>query len=148
MDPALIAALAAVGGSLVGGMTSFATTYVTQRHQVRRERLMRELERRKALYGEFIVRTAELFVDSLDKNLEQPERLVGVAATIGRIGLVSDPAVSQAAKSVLDSIIESYQRPPITPDSIVTETSIGFQDPLYLFEEACRIERQAILREL
>jgi hypothetical protein len=39
MDPALITALAAVAVSIVGGLTSFATTFLTQRYQARHDLL-------------------------------------------------------------------------------------------------------------
>lgn len=148
MDPALIAALAAVAGSTVGGLASFATTYITQRHQIRRERLMRELERREALYGEFIVQAAELFVDSLDKSLEEPEKIVAVAASMGRIRLVSDDEVASASVNVLNAILASYRRPPIARNGILDETNISFKEPLDRFSHACRAEREAMLREI
>ena len=54
LDSSTVTAIAAIGGSVVGGLASFVTTYFSQRHQTRRERLFRELERREVLYGQFI----------------------------------------------------------------------------------------------
>jgi membrane protein YqaA with SNARE-associated domain len=54
MDPALITALAAVAGSLVGGFASFATTFFTQRYQARRDLLSKDAANREKLYSQFI----------------------------------------------------------------------------------------------
>ena len=54
MDTAWISAFSAVMGSLVGGFTSFLTTYANQRAQYRRDFLSRQLAQRENLYSEFI----------------------------------------------------------------------------------------------
>jgi len=67
MDPAIqsasITALAAVMGSLVGGLASFGTTFFTQRHQAHRERLSRDVAQREDLYSQFIKEAANLYLD-------------------------------------------------------------------------------------
>ena len=74
MDPAVITALAAVMGSIVGGLTSFATTFFTQRNQAHRDFLSRDVAHREELYAQFIKEAANLYVDSLDKTLRTPSR--------------------------------------------------------------------------
>ena len=78
MDPAIqsaaITALAAVMGSLVGGLASFLTTYFTQRNQAHRDLLSRDAAHREELYSQFIKEAANLYVDSLDKTLRTPSR--------------------------------------------------------------------------
>jgi hypothetical protein len=65
---ASITALAAVAGSAVGGLASFATTYFTQRNQAHRDLLSSDVARREELFKE----ATNLYVDSLDKTLENP----------------------------------------------------------------------------
>jgi hypothetical protein len=69
MDAAIITAVAAVSGSIVGGLASFATTYFTQRNQAHRDFLSRDVAHREDLYAQFIKETTNLYVDSLDKPL-------------------------------------------------------------------------------
>ena len=58
MDPAIqsaaITALAAIAGSVVGGLASFATTFFTQRNQAHRDLLSRDAAHREELYSQFI----------------------------------------------------------------------------------------------
>ena len=55
MDPATqsaaITALAAIAGSVVGGLASFATTFFTQRHQAHRDLLSKDAAHREELYS-------------------------------------------------------------------------------------------------
>ena len=148
LDTNVVTALAAICGSIVGGLASFATTYFTQRHQISRERIARELERREAIYVDLIEQAAEMFADSLDKHLEDFGHLVHLTATLGRIRLMSDREVIDAAEGVLSSIIRSYQRPAVTADTFLDESNKDFREPLLLFAEACRRERDSILRKL
>jgi hypothetical protein len=87
MDPAIITALAAVMGSIVGGLASFATTYFTQRNQAHRDLLSRDVAHREELYSQFIKEAANLYADSLDKTLENPASLIGMYSLIGRMRL-------------------------------------------------------------
>ncbi|HMF49523.1 MAG TPA: hypothetical protein VK603_12815, partial [Candidatus Saccharimonadales bacterium] len=89
-----------------------------------------------------------LYVDSLDKNLENPVSLIGMYSLVGRIRLISSDTVLVAAEKVADSIIVSYSRPPTKFDDfykVVHETRV---DPLKEFTEACREERKAALMHL
>ncbi len=148
MDPAVITALAAVMGSIVGGLTSFATTFFTQRNQAHRDFLSRDVAHREELYAQFIKEATNLYADSLDKPLTNPTTLIGMYSLVGRIRLVSSDKVLAAAEKVADSIIVSYSRPPTTFDDlykVVRETHV---DPLKEFTEACREERKATLMHL
>jgi hypothetical protein len=121
VDPATqssaITALAAVAGSIVGGLASFLTTYFTQRHQAHRDLMLREAAHREELYSQFIKEAANVYVDSLDKTLESPASLLEVYSLVGRIRLISNDTVLAAAEKVVDSIVDSYNRPPTTIDT-------------------------------
>jgi hypothetical protein len=151
MDPATqsaaITALAAVAGSIVGGLASFLTTFFTQRNQADRDLLSREVAHREELYSQFIKEATNLYVDSLDKNLENPVSLIGLYSLVGRIRLVSSDTVLAAAEKVADSIVDSYRRPPVTFEDLykVRESQV---DPLKKFTEACREERKIMLKRL
>jgi hypothetical protein len=53
MEAAYISALAALAGTAIGGLTSFATSWMTQQAQTRSQRLAAEKEKREDLFGRF-----------------------------------------------------------------------------------------------
>ena len=108
MDPATqsaaITALAAIAGSVVGGLASFLTTFFTQRNQAHRDLLSQNVAHREELYSQFIKEAANLYVDSLDKTLEKPASLIGMYSLVGRIRLVGNDKVLAAAEKVAESM--------------------------------------------
>ena len=108
MDTALLSALSAVLGSLVGGSASVATTWMAQKTLNRREVLREELRKREALYGEFIGECAKLFMDAFTHNLEKPESLLPVFAQIHRIRLCASREVLAEAERVLTRLTDQY----------------------------------------
>ena len=60
MDIAYISALAALAGSVVGGLTAGITTWLSQRAQARAGHLAHEMSRRDDLYKEFIVAASKV----------------------------------------------------------------------------------------
>jgi membrane protein YqaA with SNARE-associated domain len=54
MESSIIAAVSAILGSTVGGVTTFATTFVNQRYVARREMLVKDVANREELYAEFL----------------------------------------------------------------------------------------------
>jgi hypothetical protein len=152
VDPATqsaaITALAAVAGSIVGGLASFLTTYFTQRHQAHRDLMLREAAHREELYSQFIKEAANVYVDSLDKTLESPASLLGMYSLLGRIRLISNDTVLVAAEKVVDSIVDSYYRSSTTFDDVIKLARESHFDPLKEFTEACREERKAMLKHI
>ena len=148
LDSSTVTAIAAIGGSVVGGLASFVTTYFSQRHQTRRERLFRELERREVLYGQFIEKAAALFLDSVDKDLEDPAGLVDLVAVIARIRLTGSMEIVHVCEQVMRDIIASYHRPPLARREIFEQTREELGDPLAAFTTACRMERQSMIADL
>jgi hypothetical protein len=98
MNAAWISAFSAVMGSLVGGFTSFLTTYANQRAQYRRDFLSRQLAQRENLYSEFIDEAARLQIDSLEQEMVKPSTMVAIYALGNRIRLNASEEVVQAAE--------------------------------------------------
>ena len=65
MNPGYISAFAALAGSLIGGLTTFAAAWVTQRQQANVQWLLQEKTRRQELYQQFIEEASKLYVDAL-----------------------------------------------------------------------------------
>ena len=54
MNAAYVSAFAALAGSVIGGLTTFAAAWVTQRQQANVQWLLQEKTRRQELYQQFI----------------------------------------------------------------------------------------------
>jgi hypothetical protein len=148
LAPALVAACAAVAGTLLGGLTSFATTYFTVRRQGHDERVLRDLERREELYGKFNELGSNLIVDAIEHPLDDPRKLIPIVAVAGRIRLTGSAEVLQAAEAVIDHLIEAYRLPPADLRDVLRAGPHEIMAPLTAFTQACRSERERMLRKL
>jgi hypothetical protein len=147
----LIPAFAAILGSTVGGLTTFATTFLTQRYNARRDMREKDVANREKLYSEFLAEIADLYVDSLNRTLDdvgKPAAFVAAYALLGRIRMISAEAVLKAADRVIQDIIEAYNRPPISIQELKKLTDERPADPWHEFTEACRAEREVLLKRL
>ena len=62
------------------------------------------MAQREKLYSQFIKEATNLFVDSLDKNLENPVLLIGLYSLIGRMRLIAGDEVLLAAEKVAEAL--------------------------------------------
>src|SRR5262249_22918714 len=108
MDAAYISAFAALAGTAIGGLTSFATSWITQHSQVRAQRLARERDARAALFGRFLDEAAKLYSDAMQNRRDDITGLVGIYALINRMRLISSPQVVEAAETVVRIIVDAY----------------------------------------
>src|SRR5215813_4110199 len=144
MDAALLPAIAALAGSVVGGLTSFASAWLTQQRQERTNRLSREKTRRQKLYNQFIDEASKLYADALVHNQAEVSALVGVYALISRMRVVSSSAVIEKAEAVIHLIIDTYFTPNKTFSELRELMNGHAANPLQAFSEECRAELQAL----
>jgi hypothetical protein len=64
IDPAIVSALSALVGALIGGGASVTAAIYTQRYQDRLQRVAREATKREAVYADFIMHASKLRADS------------------------------------------------------------------------------------
>jgi len=62
IDPALLSAIAALIGALMGGTASLIAAIYTQRHQDRLQRIAREIAKREMVYADFIMHASKLIL--------------------------------------------------------------------------------------
>jgi hypothetical protein len=146
LAPTLVTAAAAVTGTLVGGLTSFATSYFVQRRQGHAEHVLRDIERREDLYARFNELAAQLILDALDHELEDPAKLIGIETLAGRIRLASCQRVLDAAEAVIAHILAAYEKPSVDPREAILRAPGDVVEPLVAFTKACRRERLDMLR--
>lgn len=128
-------------------MASAVGTWITQRHQDRRDLLGKKIVRREALYSDFIAERARLVVDALEHNINDPQKLIPLYALLSRIRLSSSSRVLETAEEVTRDILAAYPKPDLTPEQIHSRAVSG-EDPLKQFSNICRIELESLQRQL
>jgi hypothetical protein len=116
--PASISALAAIFGSLTGALASSVSTWITQRHQDRRDILAKTVFYREQLYSDFIRESAHAMADAIQHNYHDPDKLTPTYALLSRIRLSSSTDVLASAERVIQHIITTYSEPNVTPKEI------------------------------
>lgn len=148
MDRAVLSALAALLGSLVGASATIATAWLTQRTQGRRASVEIEIRKREALYGEFIAEGSKLLIESIDHKLDDPERLYSLYAVLNRIRLVASDDVLAAADRTTTQIIERFFRPNLSSEEMRQLVLTRPDDPLKEFSEVCRLDLRTLQRSI
>jgi hypothetical protein len=145
MDVAYLSALSAIAGSLVGGLTSGFTTWLSQRSQARAGQLAREMSRRDDLYKDFIAAASKAYGNALVSNEPQVQELVTLYAMISRMRVMSLPRTVACAEKVIRVTTDTYFAPNKTIHELHDELtrSTTAIDPLKDFSEAARDELRA-----
>jgi hypothetical protein len=147
MDVAYITALSALAGSVVGGLTTGITTWLSLRSQARAGLLTVELHRRQDLFRDFIVAASKTYGDALVNSEPQIHELVGLYAMVSRMRILCSPETVASADQVMRVTIDTYFAPNKTVrelrDLIQTGAAI---DPLKDFSEAARQELREFSR--
>ncbi|MGE3500111.1 MAG: hypothetical protein AB7N53_19795 [Candidatus Binatia bacterium] len=140
MDTAYISAFAALAGSVVGGFTSLAASWLTQRQQFIGQQLVHDIGRREQLYKEFIDEASKCYVDAFEHSNEDSAQLVRLYALVSRMRMLSSTPVVQQADNVMRLIVQTYASPNKTLRDVVDSMEAGELDPLRDFSTACRDE--------
>jgi hypothetical protein len=135
-------ALVGLAGVAVGGMTSFATTWLTQITIMREKRLLVEAAKREKLFNEFVAEASRLYGDALSHGKDEIVELVKLYSLIGRMRLICSDRVIEAAQRTLDSIIDTYLAPNRNLRELHELARTGRLNPLIDFDLAGREELQ------
>jgi hypothetical protein len=140
MNAAYISAFAALAGSLIGGLTTFAAAWVTQRQQANVQWLLQEKTRRQELYQQFIEEASKLYVDALIHDQAEIPPLVSLYALINKMRVVSNPGIAERADKVVRIIVDTYALPNKSFQEVRALMESGALDPLRDLSEACHEE--------
>jgi hypothetical protein len=144
MDAAYFSGLAALAGSVIGGLTSLGATWLTQHSQLGAQRFARNLERRETLYKDFINEASRLYADAFEHDHTELANLVRLFAMISQMRIVSSARVFEDADKVARLIMETYVAPNKTFADLESTVEGHMVDPLRRFSEACRGELQQL----
>lgn len=143
IDPALLSAISALVGALIGGGASLAAAIYTQRYQDRLQRVARETTKREAVYADFIMNASKLLLkayvrDELTLSGDE-QRLIGLA---NRMRLFAPPSVIDEAEAVIRGLIEISLKPSVELRKVaMAELSKNPHSDLLLpFSLACRAD--------
>jgi len=140
MDAAYLSALAALAGSVTGGLTSLVASWLTQHEQFRAQQLVHEIGRREHLYKDFIQEASKLYTDAFQHDKGEVSTSVNLYALISRMRVLSSPAIIENADRVARVIIDTYLAPNKTFGDVREILDNDAMNPLREFSNACREE--------
>src|ERR1700741_4198964 len=129
MDSSSVSAFAALGGALIGGLTSFAASWWSQQTQVKAQRLAHKLTRREELYKEFVEEASKLYADSLIHDSPDVSQLIRLYAMISMMRAVSPSTIVQNADKVARMIVNNYLEPNKSIPELRDMVNSGAMDP-------------------
>jgi hypothetical protein len=143
VDPAYISALAALSGSIIGGLTSLGASWVSQNAQARTHLLLESKSRRQELYKAFIEEASKLYGDALvTDSMDNADisKFVGLYTMLSRMRIVSSQAVIENAEKIIEVIAKEYIEPNRTlRDMFGKSRELDHElDIMRHFSEACR----------
>lgn len=149
IDPALLSPVSALLGAIVGGGASLIAAIYTQRCQYRLQRIAREVEKREAVYAEFVMYASNLLLNAYTRDeivlgSDEP-RLIGL---INRMRLFAPPEIVVGAENVFRVMVEISLKPSIELRQLAKEAlSRGLDpDPLLAFSSTCRADLDNVRR--
>lgn len=141
MDIAYISALSVLTGSLIGGLTSSGTTWLTQRASGRSRLLADNFLRRQDLYRDFITAASKAYGAALISNEPQVPELITLYSMISQMRVVSAPRTVACADKIMLTIIDTYFSPNRSLRELRDLIKGGSgMDPLAEFSQAAREE--------
>jgi len=149
IDPAVVSAISALVGALVGGGASLIAAIYTQRYQDRLQRVAREATKRETVYADFIMNASKLLLNAylLDgfKLDSDGQHLLGLA---NRMRLFAPVNIIDEADSVIRQLIEISLKPSVDLRKLaMTELSKKHDSDLLLpFSLACRADLDKVYR--
>ena len=72
MDNAILSAASALIGSLIGGMSTLAASWLSLRGRLRAQALVQEAAKREALYAEFIIEASRRLSEAWSVSGREP----------------------------------------------------------------------------
>lgn len=141
MDTAFISAVSALGGSILGGLTSGVTTWLSLRAQARAGHRLHRVAQREELYRDFIVAASATYGSAVLTSEPRIDDFVVLYGMISRMRVLSSVQVIVSAEETMDFLIEAFFAPNKTVPEIRALIKSGQAiDPLRRFSETAREE--------
>jgi len=143
----MLSAGSALLGSTIGGLATFAASWLTQHRQLRIQALAEEARKRERLYTEFIAEAAKRHAEAWSVQAQNPQVLAELYGSLERMRLISSGPVVEAAEATVSFLIEAYAAPVRTFEDLRQAVQRDrIPDPLETFIAACRVELAGLNR--
>ena len=141
MNVAYISALAALGGSIVGGLISGVGSWLTQRAQIEAGQLAHQISYREELFRDFILAASKAYGHALMTNEPDIQEVISMYSLLNRMQVMCSPATIACAQRIVDLTLDTYPQPNKTFDEIrIMVKERTMINPLSEFAEAAREE--------
>ena len=110
MDTAILSTSAGLIGSLVGGASTFAASWITQHKVLGTQRRLFHARQRQKLYSEFIIEATKRLAEAWNHQAEGPEVVGNLYSAIQRMRLISSDRVVSCAEEVMRGVIGRSSR--------------------------------------
>ena len=144
MDASYLSAISGLAGAVIGGLTSFGTTWLTQSTQTRERAADGARKQRVQLYVGFTKQASELFAHALSHEDGDLSEVAKLDAIIAHIRMVSPRQIIAAAEAVIQAIVNAYACPNKKLIELREFAANGGLDPLRTFADLCRNELDGI----
>jgi hypothetical protein len=144
MNLAYLSTVSALAGTIIGGVTTFATSWLTHTAQVKSARLAAERARREELYGKFAEELALLYSFVLGDEGLTYNKLVAIMGLRGRIILLATPHVVASADRAVNFIIDLHLGPRLTREEVRRKIEDRSLNAISEFARCCREELIAL----
>ncbi len=144
MEAAYLSAVAVLAGSTLGGLTSIATSWLSQHVQFRTRLQAADLRKREELYSAFIEEASRTYGHALEHDQPDVTSLVTLYALVSRMRVTSSPQIVESAESVVHQIMDTYLAPNRTLRDVRSAMGDDAMDPLRHFADACREELRGL----
>jgi len=142
MDSATISALAALSGAVIGGVTSFGTSWLSQQTQAKVQARAQAFATRGVIQA-LHRRSLKAYADSLARqaaNVGEITQLVDLYALVSMMRVISSAPIVESANHVVRLIADSYVSPNKTLRELHQMVDSDSIDALRAFSDACRDE--------
>jgi hypothetical protein len=140
VDSNYITGIAALAGSVIGGFTSFLSSWFGQQGQFKSQLRLSDKVRRQELYRDFIVEASALYIDAMTHDTPDPAKTIILYALVSRMRVLSSPKVIDEAETLTRIIVDLYPQANKTFDELHQMAKDRKFDPLHGFAIACREE--------
>jgi len=145
MDVALISVSSALIGSIIGGVTSAATTWMNHRAQAKATWLANDMSRRENLFRDFIIAASKVYGEAIRNDEPELQDLIALYALVSRMRVRCTPQTIACAEKLADATVNAYFEPKRTMTELrALITSGKGADPFKEFAEAARDELKEV----
>ena len=141
MDVAYISALSALGGSIIGSLSSSIATWINQRSQARAARITNDRVRLEDIFKDFVSAATAAYGEATQSNEPKMQQLIQLYCLVSKMRILCTPRTVECADAVMQRIHETYAMPnrTIADLNAIMRSGQGL-DPVGDFAESARAE--------